>query len=311
MKGVIILPKSFKKEWTPKSTPNGLDFSGMRNSNWPFWHSVRDTFNFEMRYVDEVDVDYDTDIVFMFAVPYHARPKMIPGLLCLDKKIKLVMWAGDVQCHGNTMCREGKLNAFKRCDLIMSTSYEFFKEKYPQFMSKHCLMPKYFGPHEYYSKLILNESPIMKCMVSGHANPKFYPLRAFLIRNGGGLVVSADPIPGYTGQSYVNLLHSYFCCATSSSIYRYPLTKYYEIPATGSLLLADEPEDLKKVGFVPNKHYVPITKENALIKIRHCLENPADYIDIRKEGMRYVHENHSLKNRMQDLNKVFNALLNS
>jgi len=309
MKGVIILPKVYKELWQPKITSEGPDFSGLMGVYGPFWYSIHNTFNFEIRYADEVNVDSNTDIVIMFGVPYHNRPKMIPGLLDLDKKIKLIMWTGDIQCHGDEVCREGKLNTFERCDLIVSTSYGFFKEKYPQFMSKHCFMPKYFGPDEYYSKLELNESPIMKCMVSGHTNPAFYPLRDFIIKNGGELIVRGLPV--YKGRSYANLLHSYFCCATSSSIYKYPLTKYYEIPATGSLLLADESEDLKRVGFIPNKHYVPITKVNAIDKIKHCLENPEDYMDIRKSGMKYVHENHSLKNRMLDLEKIFNTLLNS
>ena len=309
MKGVIILPTVYKKLWQPKITSKGLlDFSESVNALSPFWYSIQDTFNFEIRYADKVDVDSDTDIVLMFGVPYHNRPKMIPGLLNLDKKIKLIMWTGDIQCHANEICRKGKLQVFNRCNLIVSTSHEFFQKKYPQFMSKHYFMPKYFAPHEHYSNLKLNETPIMKCMVSGAAAPKFYPLRNFLIKNGKGLIVRGKR---FKGKSYANLLHSYFCCATSSSIYNYALTKYYEIPATGSLLIADESKDLKRVGFIPNKHYVPITKANAIGKIKHCLENPEDYMDIRKNGMKYVHENHSLKNRMLDLEKIFNTLLNS
>jgi len=309
MKGLIILPTIYEKIWAPKETPSGPDYSQVEGSNAWFWHSIHDTFGFEMRYADEVDVDSDTDIVFMFGVPYHNRLKVPPGLLDLDKKIKLVMWPGDLQCYGNQECLDGKLKVFERCDLITSAIYEFFKAKYPQFLFKHEFVPRWYAPAERYLNLDFNESPKMKCLVSGHcySNPRVYPRRVYMIEKGEGMVEWGPP--GYMGDSYAKLLHSYFCCATSSSIYNYAVAKHYEIPAVGSLLLTNRTEDLDRVGFIPGKHYVPISTENCIEKIRHCLENPEEYTNIRKEGMKYVRENHSLKNRMERFGKIFNRLL--
>ncbi len=309
MKGLIILPTFHEKIWTPKETSNGLDFSNIQVHNSPFWYCVRDTFGFELRYSDEVDVDSDTDIVFMFGVPYHNRLKMPPGLLDLDKKIKLVMWPGDLQCYDNKECLEGKLKVFERCDSIISANYEFFNELYPQFISKFEFMPKWFAPQEYYEDFEFNENPKMKCLVSGHcySNPRVYPRRVYMIENGEGLVEWGQP--RYVGDAYAKLLHSYFCCATSSSIFNYVVAKHYEICATGSLLLTNETADLKKTGFIPNKHYVSITTENCIEKIRHCLENPEEYTNIRKEGMKYVRENHGMDNKMEQLGEIFNRLL--
>ena len=129
-----------------------------------------------------------------------------------------------------------------------------------------------------------------------------------MIENGEGMVEWGQP--GYVGDSYAKLLHSYFCCATSSSIFNYVVAKHYEICATGSLLLTNETADLKKTGFIPYEHYIPITKENCIEKIKHCLEHPEEYIDIRKEGMKYVRENHSLDNKMKQLGEIFDRLLN-
>jgi hypothetical protein len=147
----------------------------------------------------------------------------------------------------------------------------------------------------------------MRCLLSGSSNPKVYPLRSFIKKNGGKLVDYKPP--KYVGDSYAKLLNSYFCCATSSSIFNYAGSKYYEIPAAGSLLLANEISDLKRAGFIPNKHYVPINKTNVIKTISHCLKNPATYEHIRIEGMKFVHENHTLTNRMTMLKILFEEML--
>ena len=310
MNGVLILQKAWEVLWTPKETPNGLDYSHIEGANAWFWHSIHDTFGFEMRYADEVDVDSDTDIVFMFGVPYHNRLKVPQGLLDLNKKIKLIMWPGDLQCYGNKECLDGKLKVFERCDSIISANYEFFEELYPQFVFKHEFMPRWYSPAERYLSLNFNDNPIMKCLVSGHcySNPAVYPRRIHMIENGGGMVVWGQP--GYIGDAYAKLLHSYFCCATSSSIFNYVVSKHYEICATGSLLLTNRTKDLDRTGFIPYEHYIPITKENSIFRIKHCLENPEEYDYTRVCGMKYVRETHSLKNKMVQLEKIFHKLLN-
>ena len=74
--------------------------------------------------------------------------------------------------------------------------------------------------------------------------------------------------------------------------------------------MANETTDLGKAGFISNRHYVPITKENVYEKITQCLKNPNEYSDIRREGMEFVRKNHSINNRMDFLKSVFEDLLN-
>lgn len=306
MKGVIILPKYLSKFWIPKVTSNGNDFSGVMSVTAPLYYMMCDTFGFELRYADEVDVDADTDIVFMFGVPYHNRPNLIPGIVDLDKKIKLVMFSGDVQCYNDKTCLDSRLKVYDRCDVILSQTYEYFAKLYPQFLSKFELFPLFFSPHDRYTKLLFNNKPKISCLLSGSVN-EIYPLRLFIKNNiKVGTIRYESPI--HVGDNYANLLHSYFCCVTSSSIFNYVLAKHFEIPATGALLLANETSDLERVGLVPYHHYIPITKENVFIKIKQCLENTDDYTGIRKEGMEFVRKNHSVINRIDQLKKVFNNL---
>jgi hypothetical protein len=299
MKGVIILPKYLKRLWH-------RDLNKVLSANAPFFYAMRDTFGFELRYADEVDVGLDTDILFMFGVPYHNRPKLIPGLLDLPKNTKLIMWPGDLQCYGNRLCLENKIKVFERCDLIVSPAYEYFAKMYPQFLSKYKLMPKFFSPHERYVSLPFNKNPKMRCLLSGAVNPKAYPLRDFVRRN--SQLVDYRPAK-YVGDSYAKLLHSYFCCFVSSSIFNYVVAKHYEIPATGSLLLADETNDLKRIGFVAHRHYVPVTKRNVIKTIKKCIANPKEYENIRKEGMNFVRKNHSVINRMDEFKEIFVNLI--
>lgn len=293
--------------WTPKVNTDGFDFSAVLSANAPFYYAMCESFGFELRYVDEVDVDFNTDIVFMFGVPYHNRTNIIPGLLDLNKNIKLVMWPGDIQCYNNILCLQNRIKVFERCDLIVSTVYEYFIKLYPQFMSKHRFMPKFFAPYKRYTQLLFNDKPKMKCLLSGSLNPEVYPLRSFIKDN----CVDVDYKPPiYVGDSYAKLLNSYFCCATSASTFNYMLAKHLEITAAGSLLMANETKDLEIAGFIPYKHYVPITKNDVCIKIKQCLKNPEGYNNIRKEGMEFVHKNHSIVNRIVWLKEIFDNLLN-
>jgi hypothetical protein len=308
MTGVIILPKYLKKFWTPKTKPDGSDdFGAVLSNTAPFWYAIRDAFGFELRYADEVDVPSGTDLVLMFGVPYHNRPKLIPGLLDLDKKTKLVMYPGDLNCYNNKLCLENKIKVFDRCDLIVSGGYEFFVKTYPQFLPKYKFLPLFFSPHDRYTQLNFNEKPLARCLLSGALNPKVYPLRVF-IRNNSTLV---DYRPAkYVGDAYAKLLHSYFCCVTCSSVFNFAVAKCFEIPATGSLLLVNETEDLKKAGFVAYKHYVPITKKNVVNQIAECVNNQKKYNHIRKEGMTFVRENHSINNRIESVKELFDGLMN-
>lgn len=307
MKGIIIVPKYLEGFWTPKSDSAGLDFSTVLSANAPFYYAIRKAFGFELQYTDEIDVNSNTDIVLVFGIPYHNRPKLIPGLFNLNKNTKLVIFPGDIQCYNNRLCMENRIKIFEKCDLIIAAMYEYFVKIYPQFLYKYEFLPNSFVPHKRYTKFQFNEVPRMRCLLSGSLNKDVYPLRSLIVDKHCTNVDYKPPI--YGGDVYAELLHSYFCCVTSSSIFNYVLSKYFEITAAGSLLLADETEDLKKVGFIPYHHYIPITKENVFTKITECLKNPSDYNIIRKQGMDFVRKNHSVINRIDSIKTIFKKLV--
>lgn len=303
MKGVIIIPKFYESLWTPR--PDG--FKSISSVTGPLWYAIKNAFEFDLKYADEVDVPLNTDVVIMFGVPYHNRPKVIPGLLDLDKNIKLIMYPGDIQCYNDPICMESRLKVFNRSDVIISGSYEYFAKLYPQFLNKYEFLPLFFGPDERYMGLLFNNGPKMKCLFSGSLNPQVYPLRSF-IKNSKCVMVDYVP-PIYVGDAYAKLLNSYFCCVATPSIFNYAVCKYFEIPAAGSLLLAPEINDFKKAGFVANQHYVPITKSNIIEIITHCLKNHSEYEHIRRAGMEFALKNHSVLNRIDRIKIIFGKVL--
>jgi len=305
MKGVIILPKYLERLWTPKT--KDTNFDNIVSENVHLYYTMRDVFGFEIRYDNKVSVASDVDVVCVFAVPYHNRPALIPGLLDLNKNIKLVTFTGDLQCYSNKLCLDNKIKVFNRSDLIISFSNEYFMKMYPQFLSKYRFLPKSFAPHSRYTSLLFNDKPKLKGLFCGSVNKSVYPLRSLIVNKHYADIDYKRP--KYTGADYAKLLHSYFCGITCSSIFNYALAKCFEIPATGSLLLTNETVDLKKLGFIPHQHYIPITKENVFSKVTQCIKNPADYDNIRKEGMKFVRENHSIVNRVDLLKKFFSDLM--
>jgi hypothetical protein len=310
MKGVIILPTFWRERWLPELTIKGLDFSKVKGGQGQFFYKAAETFDFELRYADEVDIDSNTDILLVWGVPYHDRPQMIPGLMDVNCKTKLIIYSGDLQCYNNRLCLENKIKVFTKADLIISGSFEYFSKLYPQFLDKYRFFPKFFASDEFYSKLPLNTAPTMKCLLSGAAHPKIYMLRDFILKQ--NLPFIDYRRANYAlGGSYAKLLNSYSCCVTCSSIFKYAVAKYFEIPASGSLLIADETTDSKRAGLIPNKHYISITTENAVETIKHCVNNIDQYAHIRKEGMEFVRANHSINNRIEQFRILCSQLLES
>lgn len=297
MKGVIIIPKFYEKE-----CPRPWLLGSKNASVWaPLFYGISEQFGFNLVFADEVNVPNNTDVVIMFGVPYHNRTKLIPGLLDLNKNIKLIMFTGDLQCYNNKLCLDNKIKVFERCDVIISITHEYFVKMYPQFLSKHEFMPHFFSPYDRYSKISFNNNPKMLCLLSGSLNPEVYPLRTFVKKSSQYVDY---PQPNYIGDSYAKLLHSYFCCVTDPTIFNYIVAKYFEVLACGSLLIAKRCNDLDRVGFIPFRHYIPVTMDNVTATIAQCLENPDDYTHIRKEGMDFVRKNHSVINRIDQFEKI-------
>ena len=308
MKGIILYAKACRKYLTDR---DDILF-GM----------IQKEFNFKSSY-GVTEIPKDTDIVITVQQRLYSENEnnAMMYLTKLNKGIKLIGYLSDLDTLDYIPGRDIKM--FDRYDLILSRYDYRFKKKYPQYVYKTIYLPNFFAPHNRYANLKFNISPINKILITGRLfEPTRYPLRCYIAKNSNPSKVDIMPHPKghvskkklknkkfYIGDRYAKRLNDYFACVTCCGL-GCLLTKYLEIPAAGSLLIANETPDSKIAGFVPNEHFVPITKKNALRVMYKCLENPKKYNDIRKNGMKFVRENHSVKNRFEQLKQIIMELLN-
>jgi hypothetical protein len=230
---------------------------------------------------------------------------MVDYLSCVPKEIFMIGYMRDIQDYGNGATKDSIRKMFDRYDVILSPSKEYFEMLYPEYVEKMVVFPDFISPKERYSNLPV-ESKFNKCLLSGAYNPAVYLIRDYIIKNGDGNKIVHVPPPyfgehQFIGDNYAKLLNMFYCCVTESGIIPYVVTKCFEIAASGSLLLTNIVSDMDTFGFIPNIHYIPITKENVLDTIYEVLDNPDRYFMIKGEAKNMILSNHTVDNRIEQL----------
>jgi len=103
----------------------------------------------------------------------------------------------------------------------------------------------------------------------------------------------------------LNACRAAFTCASSM---HYTLMKYFEIPATGTLLFAEKTELYEAMGFVDGIHYVAVTPEDFREKITLYLsKNYNDVVaKIIENAADFMMKNHTWDSRIKVFLKNFN-----
>lgn len=299
MRGKIVIPLFYKERHRNirfyKSTRSKILFRGISKK-----------YNLPIEYTNTPKFD-NVDFAVIYAVPYHNRPLLPPGLLNLDRRIKLIAICGDLQCWENKLCEENKLKMFERYDVILSGYKLRFQEWYPQFMDKTVFFPSYFAPQKAYTNLETSKHPRIKCLLTGNYRMPRYPFRAYIKRS---IPKRMAEFKGNIVEfpKYPKLLNSYFCSIATKSTASCMVAKYFEIPAAGTLLLAEKFEDLEAAGLKPFVHYIPINKENVFATIDQVLSHPKRFIDIRRKGTSFVRKNHGVEARIKEFGEILKKL---
>lgn len=212
--------------------------------------------------------------------------------------------------------RTKKVVGFAMCETVLSTVGYLWNRLYPEFAGTkkvvwvpHSASPDFMIPY--------NPHPENSIFVSGAAGI-YYPLReqlkALQAKDSYSLVF--HPHPGYyTGYDYENdeaigrgfarKINQYRAAFTDSSIFNYVVAKYFEIPATGSLLLAGDAvkDQLAQLGFVENEHYLPVSAENLEERVAFVLDvkNHDEVDQIRSRAQQLVWERHKTIDRARQI----------
>jgi len=304
VKGIIVLPAFYKK----RHATNHLSMV----SKVLFDRICKD-YNFSIVYSDSPDLK-GFDVAMVYAS--HRFPRMkIPSSIFAAKGVKIIYYYGDLPCYGNKSCENNHRLMIEKSDLVIGTFYDYFLKKYPKYARKYVHFPGCFYPYESYANLTLNFDPKMKCLLSGHTTHQYYPFRAYIariVKNHTGNAQEVIIVKGRNEARFSecpSFLNQYFCAIATSGVHSCIVGKYFEIPATGALLLAKRERELDMLGFKPNVHYIPITRRNVVTKVQKVLNDPEKYAEMRHRAMEFVRKNHSDINRSAQFGDILKRVM--
>lgn len=106
---------------------------------------------------------------------------------------------------------------------------------------------------------------------------------------------------GLIREDYARFISQCKIFIFGSSIYNYPIMKYTEGMASGSLVMAPTPKDAEELHFIPSYNFVEAGPRDFLEKIQHYLRQDEERQSIIEEARHTVETYHSTKIRVEQL----------
>ena len=112
-------------------------------------------------------------------------------------------------------------------------------------------------------------------------------------------------------DAYQDVLHQYLggLAIVGNHLNQVVITKHIEVMTVGSLMISERFKDLDRMGFIPNRHYVEVTRENLVRKVKYICRNPEEYAAIRRQGMAFVRRHHRLEQRQDWMREIVDNIL--
>lgn len=232
----------------------------------------------------------------------------------VEDKIKISLYYDDVHYKMAIKIDESKKYAHR---VFSSCPVEAVKAYLPGIEDKYIFAPH--GATEEF-RVLFNKQPVNQICLSGNISPHGYPLRYKMLKLSrtkfkNSIFHLKHPgygfqrkLGSYVGSQYANVLNRYIAGLGDSGLHKYEgkhiyyiLSKMFEIPASGSLLMANEEvrDELEKLGFKNMVNYLEFNTENMEDKILFILDkNNREVVDkIREGGQKLVHAKHMAKDR--------------
>lgn len=107
---------------------------------------------------------------------------------------------------------------------------------------------------------------------------------------------------GYiVGPKYAETIAKAKVFIFGSSIFRYPVSKFFEIMGSGTLVMADRPQSADELHFEAGENYVEINRSNWKEKLEYYLEDDAERERIARNGYETVMKHHTSEIRARQL----------
>jgi glycosyl transferase family 1 len=261
--------------------------------------------------------------IMLFWEGYEVLPERAKDLLELP--CHKIIFADDLHWW-NEQIRYRKVISYLLCDTILATYADAFAQFYPDIAIKR---PVVWVPHSACADFLLafNSDAENAIFLSGAIND-YYPLRQQLKRlyDAQGYPIVYQPHPGYhcaydyrrdknVGRGYAEKINRRRAGFTDGLRFSYLVAKHFEIPATGALLLADEAVSVsfKRLGFIENLHYLPVSSGNLEAVIRYVIDekNHQELDEIRQRGQALVWARHQTADRARLIDEACQATATS
>lgn len=279
----------------------------------------------------------DVNVVMLLEQPHRIDQKALFKFLDIYLDAKFVLYVlGDYR-FWKRYCYELR-PLVERCDLILDWQKHNYREDawfenvYPEHKDRHKFFPHCVAPYGNWMDARFNHKPINKCLFTGRVGTRYNLRNYFLERvlldeelekvtaickDGRADKIADFSVPeakhyfdldfindGYVVKDdYIKMLNTYLCALTGSTFRKHLLGKYFEIPGSGSLLIADRTKDSDLAGFVPGENFIDVSQENVVDVIKAVCRNPSKYWDIRRRGWEFIRNEHTLEKRFMDLKK--------
>ncbi|MBS4032190.1 MAG: glycosyltransferase family 1 protein [Clostridiales bacterium] len=190
-----------------------------------------------------------------------------------------------------------------KIDMIFSFYRDAFRGFFPEFARKLRWLPNHVYTEEFKDYGLEKE---IDFLLMGALSQRIYPLRTKIAEEMAGMKGFVHHYhPGYrdfspeeeidqlVGESFARAINRAKIFFTDDSVFRYPIAKYFEVPACNTLLLASGSKELIDLGFINRVTFVEINQENYLAKAMYYLEHEKERKEIALRGYEMVRKRHS------------------
>lgn len=220
--------------------------------------------------------------------------------------------------HGKTEERRAFLLQ-KPAPIIFTIYNRPFRQRYSEFKGQLFWLPHFAEPSIFRD---YQRRKTIDILMMGATNRHVYPLRHKMktaLAHREGFVVHKHP--GYqnfgpeqkvlVARSFALEVNRSKIFLTCDSIYHYALRKYFEVPASNSLLMASFNDDLGELGFKSGHNFVAIDEHDFRAKVDFYLHPNNDSLrqQITQQGYNFIRKNHSTKVRAKQLLQMIDSIV--
>ncbi|MDY0405041.1 glycosyltransferase [Virgibacillus sp. 179-BFC.A HS] len=107
----------------------------------------------------------------------------------------------------------------------------------------------------------------------------------------------------------LNRAKLFFTCGSRNETGGVAVLKFFEAPACKTLLLAEENDDIKELGFVDKENFISCTINNVVENANYYLAHDDERIRITENGYKFIHQYHTNEQRAKQIIQAIETIL--